>query len=61
MPTALQRTLYTARAEVTGGREAGKGRTDDGQLEVDLRIPAEMGGPGGGTNPEQLIDVGYAA
>ncbi len=60
MPTPLQRTLYTARAEATGGRD-GKGRTDDGQLEVDLRIPQEMGGPGGGTNPEQLFAVGYAA
>jgi osmotically inducible protein OsmC len=28
---------------------------------VDLRIPAELGGPGGGTNPEQLFAVGYAA
>jgi Ohr subfamily peroxiredoxin len=30
-------------------------------LEVDLRLPAEMGGEGGGTNPEQLFAVGYAA
>ncbi len=61
MPIPLQRTLYTARAEVTGGRAEGKGRTDDGQLDVGLRIPPEMGGPGGGTNPEQLFAVGYAA
>ncbi|HTY97396.1 MAG TPA: Ohr family peroxiredoxin, partial [Solirubrobacteraceae bacterium] len=25
------------------------------------RIPSEMGGPGGGTNPEELFAVGYAA
>jgi Ohr subfamily peroxiredoxin len=30
-------------------------------LEVDLRIPEDLGGPGGGTNPEQLFAVGYAA
>jgi osmotically inducible protein OsmC len=30
-------------------------------LEVDLRLPPEMGGQGGGTNPEQLFAVGYAA
>jgi lipoyl-dependent peroxiredoxin len=46
---------------VTGGRLEGHGRTSDGALEVDLRIPAEMGGPGGGTNPEELFAVGYAA
>jgi osmotically inducible protein OsmC len=28
---------------------------------VNLRIPKEMGGAGGGTNPEQLFAVGYAA
>jgi len=53
--------LYTARATVTGGRDQGHGRTDDGVLEVDLRMPKEMGGEGGGTNPEQLFAVGYAA
>ncbi len=55
------RVLYTAHAHVTGGRVHGHGRTDDGALEVDLRRPTEMGGEGGGTNPEQLFAVGYAA
>jgi lipoyl-dependent peroxiredoxin len=54
-------TLYTAKAHVTGGRAEGHGRSDDGALEVDLRLPTEMGGPGGGTNPEELFAVGYAA
>jgi lipoyl-dependent peroxiredoxin len=55
------KTLYTAEATVTGGRE-GHGRTSDGRLEVDLDVPPEMGGPGGpGTNPEQLFAVGWAA
>ena len=53
--------IYTAEAHVTGGRAEGHGRTSDGALEVDLRLPTEMGGEGGGTNPEQLFAVGYAA
>jgi Ohr subfamily peroxiredoxin len=53
--------LYTAEATVTGGRE-GHARTSDGRLDIDLDVPAEMGGPGGpGTNPEQLFAAGYAA
>jgi Ohr subfamily peroxiredoxin len=57
----MANTIYTARAHVTGGRAEGHGRTSDGALEVDLRLPEEMGGNGGGTNPEQLFAVGYAA
>ena len=53
--------IYTARAQVTGGRAEGHARTSDGALEVVLRIPKEMGGSGGGTNPEQLFAIGYAA
>jgi lipoyl-dependent peroxiredoxin len=56
-----RRVIYTAGAHVTGGRAQGHGRTSDGALEVDLRTPVEMGGSGGGTNPEQLFAVGYAA
>ncbi len=57
----MAKVLYTAEATVTGGRAEGHGRTSDGALEVDLRLPAEMGGQGGGTNPEQLFAVGYAS
>jgi len=57
----MANVLYTAQAHVTGGRTEGHGRTSDGQLEVDLRLPAEMGGAGDGTNPEELFAVGYAA
>ena len=57
----MANTIYTAQAHVTGGRVEGHGRSSDGSLEVDLRLPAEMGGSGGGTNPEQLFAVGYAA
>jgi lipoyl-dependent peroxiredoxin len=59
--TDNQRIIYTAHAHVTGGRAAGHGRSSDGALEVDLRAPQETGGEGGGTNPEQLFAVGYAA
>jgi lipoyl-dependent peroxiredoxin len=57
----MTKALYTAEAHVTGGRAEGHGRTSDGALEVDLRVPKEMGGQGGGTNPEELFAVGYAA
>ncbi|MFJ8022421.1 organic hydroperoxide resistance protein [Streptomyces sp. NPDC096311] len=57
----MARVLYTAEATVTGGRVNGHGRTHDGVLDVQLRAPKEMGGEGGGTNPEQLFAVGYAA
>ncbi len=57
----MTNTLYTAEAHVTGGRIEGHGCTSDGALEVDLRLPKEMGGEGDGTNPEELFAVGYAA
>lgn len=57
----MAKTIYTAEATVTGGRAEGHGATTDGALEVQLRTPKEMDGPGGGTNPEQLFAVGYAA
>jgi lipoyl-dependent peroxiredoxin len=53
----MAKVVYTAEATVTGGREHGHGRTTDGELDVQLRPPTE----GGGTNPEQLFAVGYAA
>ena len=57
----MTKVLYTAQATVTGGRMDGHGRTSDGALEVNLRLPPEMGGEESGTNPEQLFAVGYAA
>lgn len=51
---------YTAKAEITGGRD-GRGATDDQMVDVNLRTPKEQGGPGGGANPEQLFAVGYGA
>lgn len=57
----MAKDLYTAEARLTGGRLAGHGRSSDGALEVDIRIPPELGGKGGGTNPEQLFAVGFGA
>ncbi len=57
----MAKAVYTAEATVTGGRAQGHGVTSDGALDVQLRTPVEMGGQGGGTNPEQLFAVGYAA
>ena len=53
--------LYTATAHATGDGRNGHTRTDDGLVDLELRIPKEMGGAGGATNPEQLFAVGYAA
>lgn len=58
---SVSKILYTATATAHGGRE-GHIRSSDGVLDHDLRIPKEMGGPGGAaTNPEQLFAAGYAA
>jgi Ohr subfamily peroxiredoxin len=53
--------LYTATAHATGDGRNGHATSDDGILDLDLRVPREMGGPGGATNPEQLFAAGYAA
>jgi osmotically inducible protein OsmC len=53
--------LYTATAHATGDGRNGHARSDDGYIDLDLRIPTEMGGQGGATNPEELFAAGYAA
>ncbi len=57
---SLEKAVYTARAKATGGRD-GRATSDDQILDVKLAVPKEMGGPGGGTNPEQLFAAGYSA
>ncbi len=54
-------TLYTITANATGDGRNGHATSDDGILDVDLRIPKEMGGAGGAANPEMLFAAGYAA
>ncbi|MEV4412941.1 organic hydroperoxide resistance protein [Catellatospora sp. NPDC049609] len=53
--------LYTAVATATGDGRDGKVRSSDGLLETAVATPAELGGAGGATNPEQLFAAGYAA
>jgi Ohr subfamily peroxiredoxin len=52
------KVLYTAKTHTTGGREGGASRTSDGRLDVKLSMP---GAPGNGTNPEQLLAVGWSS
>jgi Ohr subfamily peroxiredoxin len=54
----IEKLLYTAKTHTTGGREKGASRSSDGRLAVKLSVP---GGPGIGTNPEQLLAVGWSA
>ena len=49
--------IYTAKTHTTGGRDGGGSRTSDGRLDVKYSLP---GGPGTGTNPEQLFAVGWS-
>jgi Ohr subfamily peroxiredoxin len=54
----LEKVLYTAKTHTTGGRDGGASRTSDGRLDIKLSSP---GGPGTGTNPEQLFAAGWSA
>ncbi len=53
--------LYTAKATATGGRD-GRVKSDNGALDLEVKVPKEMGGPAGNyPNPEMLFAGGYAA
>ena len=60
MVNKIEKVIYAAHAKSTGGRE-GTSRTSDGLLDLKLAVPKEMGGAGGGVNPEQLFASGYSA
>jgi len=60
MPTKIEKVIYQAHAKSTGGRD-GTTRTSDGLLDLKLAVPKEMGGAGGGVNPEQLFAAGYSS
>ena len=57
----MAKQLYTAHGHVVGGREDGHGTGKESGLEVDIRTPTDVGGPGGGTNPEELFAIAYGA
>lgn len=52
--------MYQTTAINTGGRN-GESRLPDGSFSVKVSTPKQMGGPGQGTNPEQLFALGYSA
>jgi Ohr subfamily peroxiredoxin len=58
---SIEKVLYRASATSTGGRD-GRATSSDGQVDLKLVKPRELGGAGGaGTNPEQLFALGYSA
>ena len=60
-PRVLEKRLYTASATSTGGRD-GRVRSDDGVIDLEVRMPKALGGTGAvGANPEQLFAAGYSA
>jgi lipoyl-dependent peroxiredoxin len=56
-----EQVLYTAEAISSGDGRNGHVASSDGQIDLDLAFPPEMGGTGNGSNPEQLFAAGYAA
>lgn len=57
----IEKVLYRAEANATGGRD-GRAVSSDQVLDVKLSTPKDLGGAGGqGTNPEQLFAAGYSA
>ena len=57
MNTRIENVLYTGKTHTTGGRN-GHARSSDERLDIALSPP---GGPGLGTNPEQLLAAGWSA
>lgn len=54
-------TIYQATVHSSGDGRNGHVQSDDGLIDADVRMPTEMGGSGGATNPEQLFAAGNAA
>ncbi|GAA1482527.1 organic hydroperoxide resistance protein [Gordonia sinesedis] len=52
---------YRISSTATGGGRDGQVVSESGQIDLDLRVPKEMGGSGEGSNPEELFSAGYAA
>ncbi|MFE7226304.1 Ohr family peroxiredoxin [Nocardioides sp. NPDC057577] len=52
---------YTGTVTTTGeGRNGGHIASNDGAIDQVLATPTELGGAGGGTNPEQLFAAGWS-
>jgi Ohr subfamily peroxiredoxin len=53
--------LYSTTAHATGDGRNGHVQSDDGIVDLDVRMPTALGGGGSATNPEQLFAAGFAA
>ena len=55
------KNLYKTKVTTHGGRN-GRTRSEDGVIDMELKMPKSMGGEGGEyANPEQLFGAGYSA
>lgn len=54
----IDRVLYTSKVHITGGRDGGQAKSDDGRLDIRFSTP---GTASEGTNPEQLLAAGWSA
>ncbi|AGY80949.1 MULTISPECIES: organic hydroperoxide resistance protein [Carnobacterium] len=57
---ADSKLMYQTTAINTGGRN-GESHLPDNSFSVRVSTPKDMGGPGQGSNPEQLFALGYSA
>jgi osmotically inducible protein OsmC len=55
------KVVYRTAVRSTEDGRSGLVQSEDGQLDLALALPKELGGSGVGTNPEQLFAAGYAA
>jgi osmotically inducible protein OsmC len=53
--------VYVAEAIASGDGRNGHVESSDGRVRIDFAKPREIGGTGAGSNPEQLVAMGYAA
>ncbi|MDT9696762.1 organic hydroperoxide resistance protein [Streptomyces sp. P17] len=58
--TRPTKIMYVAEATAHGGRD-GYVTSQDGQLQLRVAMPPQLGGDGNGTNPEQLFAAGYSS
>jgi Ohr subfamily peroxiredoxin len=58
--TRPTKIVYVAEATAHGGRD-GFVTSQDGQVDLRVAMPPELGGDGSGTNPEQLFAAGYSS
>ena len=55
------KNLYKTKVTTHGGRN-GRTRSEDGVIDMELKMPKSMGGEGGDySNPEQLFGAGYSS